>query len=210
MSGFHETSFPLAVALGASGGPERRTDIVTLASGRERRNGRWADSRRRYDAASGIKTLDELHAVIAFFEERRGRLYGFRFRDRGDDRSCPPLQAPGPLDQRIGTGDGTTKVFQLVKSYGGAFAPYVRAIAKPVSGSVAVAVDGVTLAAGAVSVDATTGIVTLAAAPAAGKAVTAGFRFDVPVRFDTDSLTADLNQFAAGSVPAIPIVEILP
>lgn len=210
MSGFHETSFPLSVALGASGGPERRTDIVTLTSGREQRNSRWADSRRRYDAASGIKTLDELHAVIAFFEERRGRLYGFRFRDRADDRSSPPLQPVTPLDQRIGTGDGATKVFQLTKTYGGDFAPYQRKIAKPVLGSVVVAVDGATLAANAVAVDIVTGKVTLANPPAVGKAVTAGFRFDVPVRFDVDRLTIDLGQFNAGAVPSIPIVEILP
>lgn len=210
MSGFHETSFPLSVALGASGGPERRTEIVTLASGREKRNSRWADSRRRYDAASGVKTLDELHAVIAFFEERRGRLYGFRFRDRADDRSGAPQQSVTPLDQRIGTGDGSRKAFQLVKTYGSAFAPYVRTITKPVVGSVTVAIDGATLAGAAFTVDGTTGIVTLATAPATGKAVMAGFRFDVPVRFDTDSLTVDLNEFAAGIVPSIPIVEILP
>lgn len=210
MSGFHETSFPLPVALGASGGPERRTDIVTLASGRERRNSRWADSRRRYDAASGIKTLDELAAVIAFFEERRGRLYGFRFRDRADDRSSLPLKAVTPLDQRIGIGDGATKAFQLSKTYGGDFAPYVRTIAKPVIGSVAVAVGGATLAASAFTVDAVTGRVTLATTPDPGMAVTAGFRFDVPVRFDVDRLTVDLGQFTAGIIPSIPIVEILP
>ncbi|WP_237155553.1 DUF2460 domain-containing protein [Oryzibacter oryziterrae] len=210
MSSFHETSFPLSVALGASGGPERRTDIVSLASGREVRNSRWADSRRRYDASSGIKTLDDLSAVIAFFEERRGRLYGFRFRDRADDRSCAAGLAPAPLDQRIGTGDGGTRSFQLIKTYGSSFAPYVRTIAKPVAGSVTVAVAGTTLPPGSVAVNTATGMVTLASAPANGAAVTAGFLFDVPVRFDTDQLTLELAHFNAGSLPAIPLIEVLP
>ena len=38
---FHPVRFPLDVSLGARGGPERKTDVVTLASGREQRNGRW-------------------------------------------------------------------------------------------------------------------------------------------------------------------------
>lgn len=206
---FHEVAFPVSVALGASGGPERRTEIVTLASGREVRNTRWADSRRRYDAGSGVKSLDDLHAVIAFFEERRGRLHGFRFRDRADSKSCPPGAAPAPGDQRIGTGDGATRVFQLTKSYGGAFSPYVRTIEKPVAGSVTAAVNGV---ARPVTVDTATGRITFAPAdtPPPGAVVTAGFQFDVPVRFDTDVLTVDLAHFAAGRIPSIPLVEIRP
>ncbi len=145
LTAFHEVSFPLAVALGATGGPERLTEIVTLGSGREVRNARWADSRRRYDAGSGVKSLADLHAVIAFFEERRGRLTGFRFRDRADDRSCAPGLEPQPGDQPIGTGDGATAVFQLAKTYGAAFAPFVRTIRKPVAGSVRVAVGGAEL-----------------------------------------------------------------
>lgn len=207
---FHEVRFPLDVALRASGGPSRLTEIVTLASGREHRNSRWADSRRRYDAGLGVRTLDALAAVLAFFEERRGRLYGFRFRDRADHRSGPPSSAPGPTDQALGRGDGARTAFPLVKTYGGAFAPYARAIAKPVVGSVRVAVDGAELGAGALSLDATTGVVTLAVPPAAGTAVTAGFEFDVPVRFDTDDLAIDFSAFEAGEIPRIPLVEILP
>lgn len=63
---FHEVSFPISIALGATGGPERRTEVVTLASGREVRNSRWADSRRRYDVGSGMRTADDLALVLAF------------------------------------------------------------------------------------------------------------------------------------------------
>jgi uncharacterized protein (TIGR02217 family) len=204
---FHEILFPTAIAFGATGGPERLTEIVTLASGFEERNSRWADSRRRYNAGYGVKTLDDLHAVVAFFEEQRGRLYGFRWRDRIDGQSCAPGGAPAATDQAIGEGDGERTAFQLAKTYGAAHAPYVRAIAKPVAGSVTIAVDGDTLADGW-SVDTTTGMVTFDAAPAADAAITAGFRFDVPVRFDTDRLDVNLTSFAAGDIPAIPLVEI--
>ena len=207
-SDFHEVSFPTDIARGARGGPTRLTEIVTLASGREHRNARWADSRRRYDAGLGIRTLDRLHAVLAFFEERRGRLIGFRFRDRADDRSCAPSGQPAPTDQLLGIGDSSRKVFALVKTYGAAN-PYRRAIAKPVAGSVRVAVAGSEMASG-LAVDVTTGLVTFAAAPAAGAQVTAGFRFDVPVRFDTDHLEIDLAAFEAGEVPSCPLIEVLP
>jgi len=211
MTAFHEVLFPLDVALKSAGGPERRTDIVSFGSGREERNARWAHSRRRFDAGYGVKTLAELQRVVAFFEERRGRLYGFRWRDRLDATSAATGAVISPLDQGIGTGDGTTATFQLVKTYGGGFAPYQRAIVKPVAGSVRIAVDHAEAVGGAAfTVDATTGIVTFLAGhiPAAGQAITAGFQFDVPVRFDTDYLEVDLSAFAAGAIPKIPLVEI--
>jgi uncharacterized protein (TIGR02217 family) len=210
---FHEVLFPLDIALRSSGGPERRTDVVLLGSGREERNARWAHSRRRYDAGYGVKTLDALAAVVAFFEERRGRLYGFRWRDRLDHASAEPGDAVTPLDQVIGVGDGVLATFQIAKTYGGAFAPYSRTIAKPVAGSVRVAVDGVEAAAGTdFTVDAQTGVATFLAGhiPPASAAVTAGFLFDVPVRFDTDFLEVDHAAFAAGAIPKIPLVEIRP
>ncbi len=208
---FHEVRFPVEIARGAQGGPERRTDVVVLGSGFEERNSRWANSRRSYNAGYGIRSLDELHAVIAFFEERRGRLHGFRWRDHADWKSCAPSEVPSPLDQVIGTGDGTTASFQLKKTYGAAFAPWVREIRKPVAGTVVVAVAGVTKAAGSdYTVDHETGIVTFLAGhvPAAGEAVTAGFEFDVPVRFDTDKLEVNLSGFRHGAIPNIPLVEI--
>lgn len=208
---FHETRFPLAVSLGASGGPERRTDIVTLGSGHEQRNQRWADSRRKYDAGLGVRTLDELHTVLAFFEERRGRLHGFRWRDHADYKSCTPGQRVSAIDQTIGTGDGAEDTFQLVKVYGGAFSAYTRTIAKPVAGTVRVAVAGVEQAEGtAWTVDATTGLVTFGVGhiPALGAAVTAGYEFDVPVRFDADTIVINVANFRDGSIPQIPVVEI--
>jgi uncharacterized protein (TIGR02217 family) len=213
MPAFHEVLFPLDIALKSAGGPERKTEIVTLGSGREERNARWAHSRRRYDAGYGVKTFDALSAVVAFFEERRGRLHGFRWRDRLDHSSAASAAAVTPLDQVIGTGDGVATAFPLLKTYGAIYAPYQRPIAKPVAGSVRVAVGGMEVAAGvAFTCDVTTGIVTFLAGhvPAAGVSVRAGFLFDVPARFDTDYLEVDLSAFAAGVIPKIPLVEIKP
>ena len=210
MTSFHEILFPLDVALGARGGPERRTDVVALGSNREKRNARWARSRRRWEAGYGVKTFADLAVIVDFFEERRGRLYGFRWRDRTDHSSAPPGRAPAPSDQAIGQGDGARKTFQLVKAYGSAFAPYARDILKPVAASVRVAVAGLELVGAQFSVDAATGVVTLAAAPTNGAAVTAGFIFDTPARFDTDYLEIDHSGFEAGEIPKIPILEILP
>src|SRR5690606_27999227 len=138
---FHHVRFPLDIALGARGGPERRTEVVTLAGGGEQRNGRWAHSRRPYNAGYGVKSRADMPTVLAFFEERRGRLHGFLWRDGLDHSSGPAV--PTPADQALGSGDGVRTAFQLVKRYGAAFAPYLRPIAKPVAGSVRVAVDGV-------------------------------------------------------------------
>ncbi|HEY8580903.1 MAG TPA: DUF2460 domain-containing protein [Beijerinckiaceae bacterium] len=208
---FHEALFPLDVALGARGGPERRTDVVTTGSGREERNQRWARSRRRWNAGYGVRSIEALSQIVHFFEERRGRLYGFRWRDRLDWKSCGPLGQPTPLDQALGVGDGQRRAFQLVKTYGGAYAPYRREIRKPVAGTVRVAVAGVEAPSARFAVDATTGVVAFAAghAPPAGAAVTAGFLFDTPARFDADFLEVDLAAFDAGEIPDIPLVELL-
>jgi len=210
---FHETRFPTAISRAAHGGPERRTDVVVLGSGAEERNARWADSRRAWNAGWGVKSLDDLHAVIAFFEERRGRLHGFRWRDPADFKSCPPEGTPAALDQEIGIGDGATAAFQLTKTYGSAFNPWSRAIRKPVAGTVLVAVAGVVQTPiTAYAVDLTTGLVSFAPGhiPPTGQAVTAGFEFDVPVRFDTDRLEISIQGFRHGAIPSIPVVEIRP
>jgi len=212
MSGFHEVQFPLRLALGTSGGPVRRTDIVSLSNGRENRNARWRDSRRSYDAGSGIRSIGDLYEVLEFFEARRGGLYGFRFRDPLDWMSCGPGETPSDMDQAIGTGDGTTAAFPLVKTYGDAGGAWVRRIAKPVAGSVAVSVDGVAADAHAYAVDAVTGIVSFASGnlPPAGAIVRAGYAFDVPVRFAIDRIEVSLAHFDAGRIPTIPLTEILP
>ena len=206
---FHETSFPISIAFGSSGGPRRKTVVATSGSGYEERNSQWANSRRVFNAGSGIKDEDDIYQVIEFFEERRGKLYGFRWKDRADWKSDSPGSTVAFNDQTIGTGDGSDTTFQLVKVYGGSFAPWTRTINKPVTGTVKCGVNGVELTEGVgYSVDHTTGIVTFTSAPGSGQTVTAGFEFDVPVRFDTDEIAVDLAAFEAGEIPDIPLIEV--
>ncbi len=202
---FHEVRFPAAISFGSSGGVERRTEIVALVNGFEERNSPWAQSRRRFDAGLGIRSLDDLAAVLSFFEARHGQLYGFRWKDWLDHRSCAPSATVSVTDQVL-EGSGTTR--QLIKRYEDAAASYVRTITKPIAGTVQVAVDGIALADGTeFTADKDTGIVTLATDPGAGQ-VTAGFEFDVPVRFDVDRIEVNLAAFEAGDIPSVPVIEV--
>jgi uncharacterized protein (TIGR02217 family) len=204
---FHEVRFPAAISFGSSGGVERRTEVVELVSGHEERNSPWAHSRRRYDAGLGLRSLDDLAAVLAFFEARHGRLYGFRWKDWLDHKSCAPSAAPAATDQAM-LARGSPTEWSLAKAYRDGGGSYLRPIRKPVPASVRVAVDGVELAPGAFTVDGATGSVTLARAPGSDEAVTAGFEFDVPARFDTDLIEVNLAAFRAGEIPSIPIIEV--
>ncbi|WP_323043025.1 DUF2460 domain-containing protein [Gemmobacter sp.] len=204
---FHEIRFPDSISRGAKGGPERRTRIVELASGDEERNASWANSRRRYDVSYGVRRADDLAAVVAFFEARNGRLYAFRFKDWSDYKSCLPSAAPAATDQIIGTGNGSTTAFQLVKTYASGAQSWARTIIKPVAGTVTVSLNGVAQGSGW-SVNTTTGIVTFAVPPSTGAVIRAGFEFDVPVRFDTDELPVTLDIERTGSIPSIPLIEV--
>ena len=203
---FHDVRLPTRLAFGSTGGVERRTEIVTLGSGFERRSTPWADGRRRYLIGANLRSLEDMATLTAFFEARRGRLYGFRFRDFADFKSSGPAGAPSATDQVLGEGDGARTRFDLVKRYGGGPEAWTRRIAKPVADTVRIAVDGVDSA--AFVVDATTGVVTLESAPAAGSAVTAGFEFDTPVRFDADRIEVTLEGFDTGQMAAVPLIEI--
>jgi uncharacterized protein (TIGR02217 family) len=207
---FDDVRFPTAISRGSTGGPERKTDIVSTASGREERNARWANSRRRYNIGFGVKSLADIQSVVRFFEERRGRLHGFRFKDFSDFKSCAANATPAAGDQLLGTGTGALATYQLVKTYGAGNRAYVRSVAAPVAGTVLIAVNGVVTTQFTVNI--ATGVVTFnaGAIPAVGAVVTAGYQFDVPVRFDTDQLSINLSHFEAGEVPDIALVEVLP
>lgn len=205
---FEEVQFPVKVGMSSTGGPMRQTQIVSLGSGGERRNARWTNSRRKYSVVY-FNSDDEIHSVLTFFEAMNARLIGFRLKDWADYKSCAPLQTVTPLDQTIGHGDGATKTFQLIKTYTKGTRSSTRNIKKPVSGTVRVAVGGVEQLTGW-SVDTTTGIVTFVTAPALtspATAITAGFEFDVPVRFDTDYLEINMKEAKAGIAQNVPMIE---
>lgn len=206
---FHDIRFPPSLSFGAVGGPERRTDIVTLANGFEERNAPWAQSRRRYDAGLGLRSMQDLEQVIAFFEARQGQLHSFRWKDWADFKSSTADRAVQFDDQFIGLGDGVKRQFQLVKTYQSGGHSVTRAISKPVSGSVQIGLQGDALVAGQqFDIDHTTGVIEFAIPPAAGLEITAGFEFDVPVRFDTPQIRISLASFNAGEVPDVPVIEV--
>jgi uncharacterized protein (TIGR02217 family) len=206
---FHEVRFPANLSFGAIGGPERRTEIVAMASGFEERNTPWAHARRRYDAGMGLRSMDDLAAVVAFFEARAGQLHGFRWKDWSDYKSCLPSAAPAFGDQVIAIGDGQRRVFQLTKAYRSGETVYHRPISKPVTGTVRAGVGGDEKFPDAhYTVDHTRGRITFHQPPETGAEVTAGFEFDVPVRFDMDRIAVSVASFQAGQVPDIPVIEV--
>jgi uncharacterized protein (TIGR02217 family) len=202
--------FPDDISRGMRGGPMGRTQIAQLANKREERNSPWAGFRHVFDVRYGIRRADDLAAVNRLFLAAHARLHGFRLKDWRDYKSCAPSATPSATDQDIGVGDDQETEFQLVKLYDWGVQGFTRPIAKPVAGTVLVAVDGTPLASEDYSVDATTGIVTLDAAAGDGLVVTAGFEFDVPVRFDTDRLDTELDIERLGSITSIPLIEIEP
>lgn len=196
--GFAEVQFPPDISYGSSGGPEYATDIVASVSGHEQRNATWAQARARFNVAKGVKTKTQLDALIAFFRARKGRAYGFRFKDWTD------YSATG---QVIGSGNGSVGQFQLVKRYDSGSHYELREIRKPVTGTVKIYVNSVQQMSG-VSVNAATGLVTFVVPPASSTSITADFEFDVPVRFDTDRLSATLDAYGLHSWLDIPLIEV--
>ena len=195
---FVDVRFPTDISYGSGGGPEYSTDIVITASGHEQRNVNWAAARARYNVAHGVKTQAQLDTLIAFFRARKGRAHSFRFKDWTDFTATA---------QSLGTGNGAVTTFQLVKSYTSGGVIETRSVTKPVSGTVQLYLNSVLQVSGW-SVNTTTGIVTFSAAPANGVAVSADFEFDVPVRFDTDRLSASLDTYGVHSWSDIPLVEV--
>lgn len=206
MTDFHDVRFPARLAFGARGGPRRPVTITALSNGHEYRNAPQRFSRRIYDAGTALKSAADIYTLLNFFEARRGPLHGFRFRDPLDYKSSSIGNSVTPLDQIIGVGDGAQTQFQLIKTYQDAANTVQRTITKPVVNSVFVAVDGVQTA--EVTVDALTGLIEFPVPPPDDVPITAGFEFDVPVRFDTPQLDISLDAFGAGEIPSIPLIEV--
>jgi uncharacterized protein (TIGR02217 family) len=207
VTAFHDILFPLELGYGATGGPEFSTQVVIAGSGHEQRNSQWGDARLYFDAGVGVRSEADLAALVAFFRARRGQAHGFRFRDPLDHDSR--VRADGvvaAMDQVLGIGDGRTTRFALLKHYGDNGDPQRRRITRPVAGSVIVAVDGAALTGGWRAGDG--GHIDFDVPPANGARLTAGFAFDVPVRFAVDRIDVSLAGWRAGDLPSVPLVEV--
>ena len=204
MQAFDDVAYPLALGRDAVVTPEFSTGVMVTASGFERRNSLWSDARLLFDLGPGVRSAAELGVLLAFFRARRGAARGFRLRDPYDCSSNAMTGTPTVLDQLLGSGDGTTTTFALVKRYGGTD-PQVRRITRPVPGTVRVSINGT--AAGGWT-EGPAGTVVFAAPPPAGAVIRAGFLFDVPVRFAQDQLAITGHAYAAGDVPSVPVIEV--
>lgn len=195
-----EIQFPADISFGAVGGAQYSTAVTVTDGGFEQRNQNWSQSRGRWDVRHGVKSRTQMDTLIAFFRARKGRAEGFRFKDWTDFDA-------GGVQQTLGTGNGTTTAFQLVKNYVSGTSAYTRTITKPVAGTVKVYLDAAEQTSGW-TVDTTAGIVTFSVAPGAGAVVSATYQFDVPARFDTDrmEITAHTDRLMAWE--EISVVEI--
>lgn len=209
MSFIESPRFPDDLAsYGSSGGPTWSTEVIATDTGFEYRNSNWSQARHRYDVAAGVADQEDFARLKAWFLTCRGAAVGFRFRDFADFTSrADGVSPPTAADQVIGTGNGSQTIFQLVKRYPlAAGVEHVRDIRKPVAGTVRVALNNVEQTTGW-TVDPATGILTFETAPGAGVVITAGFEFDVPVRFAEDSFSFTFEDFDSGSA-SVPLLEI--
>ena len=198
--------FPANISKGSSGGPNYSTSIVPASSGHEQRNANWQFPIHEYETAYGVRGIHHLESLKAFFHVAKGRAHAFRFRDYADYKSCPVQDAISPTDQLIATGDGATLDFQLIKNYNVGPEASTRLIQKPVASTTRISLDAVEQLSGW-TVDTTSGVVTFSIAPADGALISAGYEFDVPVRFSEDHLPTQLEMYNVGSA-RVGLMEI--
>ena len=197
MIAFIEERFPVDIAYGASGGPHFHTEIVQSSSGFEYRNIRMPHSRHHYNLASAIKSEADLEKVLKFFRSVKGRAIGFRFRDWLDYRA---------QNEVIAVAQSSVSEYQLTKTYNTGLASSVRPIYKPIPGSVYIYVNGKRSL--TCNVDHTTGIIKFHKRLKNNAVISADFEFDVPVRFDSDSISTSIDDYGVYSLQELPLVEV--
>ena len=211
-TGFHDVRLPDDVERGAKGGPSFKTTVLGAISGVEQRNMDWERARHRWNIGYGMESRDNFMSVVNFFYARRGRAFGFRFKDWTDYTSGSgfSLESADPDNRSfLGAGTGAIDEFQLVKHYEDDVSSYTRTITRPVEGTVRVWVDSVEQTETTDwTLDYSTGLITFVVPPPLDDAVEAFFQFDVPVRFNEDSIEVELEWWNAGQIPDIPIIEV--
>lgn len=208
---FHDVTLPDEFQYGSQAGAGFSTIVQQTASGHEIRVARQAQAVHRMSLRTELQSASQAKTLKAFALARRGSLHSFKIKDWSDYTSAGDGEsAPTTLDQVIGSGDGTTTTFQLVKRYEVSGPnPYVRTITLPIAGTVVAAINGVTTTSFTVS---GTGQVIFSPAPAIGAVITAGFQFNVPVRFtlDVDRWTRlQADAFNVWSLPSLDVQEVL-
>lgn len=193
---FDDVQLPVNIEQGAIGGPNFFTTVVEFSSGQEQRNANWSRARGNWTIGYGMQYQADYEGVRDFFYARNGRFRGFRFKDWTDFQTT---------SEPVATATSGQTVFQLVRNYLSGGINFIRPITRPVSGTVVVYDNGVSVAftLGAL------GIITLTTPATAGDLITADFQFDVPVRFDQDNLDLTVTYYTSGEYPSIKIKELI-
>jgi uncharacterized protein (TIGR02217 family) len=207
MTAFIESPrFPEAISFGSAGGPTWNTNIVVTDSGAEIRNQRWSYPRHGYDVAYGIKDRSDLEDLLSFFHVVAGQAIGFRYKDHVDFKSCKVDATVNSSDCVISSAaDGASTSYQIYKTYTQGSYTRSRKILKPISSAVVVSVNGSNTT--AFTVDTTLGKINFTFTPGVGHVIKAGFEFDVPCRFNTDTMSVNLDDYKVGSAQA-PLIEL--
>lgn len=203
-------------------GPMFSTQLVVVDSGAEQANRRWYNPIRTISIPSGVRDHATFEALKDHWLVMGGPAHTWPWRDPTDFASCPLLEINDvPTialdDQVIGVGDGGTVEFQLTKTYTVGAQTYVRPINFPIVTSVLIGVDGVApeLASPVESppLSATVtregGLVTFSYPPPVGAVLTAGFLFDLQVRFESDdTFRGIMRTFSVSGFADIPLQEV--
>lgn len=193
---------PVWIEQGAKGGPMFNTQINRSQGGSDTSIILWQYPLHMYDIGYGISQKSEFSTILDFFYARRGRGYGFRFKDWSDFEITA---------QQIGVGNGVLTTFQITKTYSDAVRSFSRKITRIEAGTALVYVNGVlrTLTTH-YTINNDTGLITFQPGfiPAAAALVTVTCSFDVPVRFDNDRLDVELQVFDSGMINGIILSEV--
>ncbi len=210
---FHDVTLPEGFEYRSGAGAGFATIVQSTASGHEWRIATQSQARHRLSLNILNWTKEEAKTLKAFALARRGALHSFKVKDFSDYTSHEDGEsAPGSEDQFIGTGDGETVTFQLVKRYeADGPSEYTRTITLPVTGTVLVALDGEEVPDADYTVNGQ-GQIVFDTAPEEGAEITAGFQFYINARFSLDVdkwLRLSAEAFDVWNVGMVDVVEVL-
>ena len=200
--------------------PRFSTDIRVTAGGRENSNQNWEHPLHRFILPEGIRDTDTVNGLRAHWFVMAGPHHHFPWRDPLDKASIDhvPNLPDATLaalvsrtDQPLGTGDDFTDRFQLAKEYTVGAETYTRTIHLPVLSTVLIAADGVLVPSSDYTVSRPGGEVLFDTPPADNAVLTAGFMFDVEVRFESDdAFEAAVRTWQAAGFADLTLVEVRP
>lgn len=204
--------FPTGISYGSAGGPLFSTTIVPLRSGRTVKNQNWEYPLQVYNLIHSLRSETQMEELRDWFYALAGQFNTARFKDPYDYKSCALGDSIASSDQILGTGDGSTVDFDLVKTYTVGSLSMSRPTPGVLATSLIVEVGGATTA--GYTRTPWTNTITFATAPATGAVIKAGFEFDVLVEFGVDQFNViaencnSINGQLVFAVDNLPLREV--